>query len=172
MSNNEYNEKAEKAEELASDLQITLQINDTPTTPSSSYNSNIIEEKPPVIFFNSDETLSKIQKIIEDKQNEPDIVIIHFNDVYELDLTPYFAGVVNSIRAQYPHLLLLFGGDGYSPSVMSAVTRGKHMVPVLNELKVDAAVMGNHDFDYGIERAISLNVCTFIFIYFIIHHRY
>lgn len=29
---------------------------------------------------------------------------------------------------------------------VSNVTKGKHMVPVLNELDVKAAVIGNHDF--------------------------
>ncbi|ODN74799.1 hypothetical protein L202_07114 [Cryptococcus amylolentus CBS 6039] len=45
--------------------------------------------------------------------------------------------------------LVLFAGDVFSPSVESSVTRGSHMVPILNAIKVDAACVGNHDFDSG-----------------------
>lgn len=31
------------------------------------------------------------------------------------------------------------------------MTKGKHMVPVLNELGIDAATIGNHDFDFGVD---------------------
>ena len=38
--------------------------------------------------------------------------------------------------------LVLFSGDVFSPSVESTVTRGSHMVPVMNFLRVDAACTG------------------------------
>ena len=31
----------------------------------------------------------------------------------------------------------------------SSITRGAHMVPVINAMQVDAAVLGNHDWDFG-----------------------
>ncbi|WFD29911.1 hypothetical protein MSPP1_000925 [Malassezia sp. CBS 17886] len=45
--------------------------------------------------------------------------------------------------------LVLFSGDLYNPSVESSVTRGVHMVPVINAMQVDAACVGNHDWDFG-----------------------
>ncbi|KAK8843476.1 hypothetical protein IAR55_007135 [Kwoniella newhampshirensis] len=45
--------------------------------------------------------------------------------------------------------LVLFAGDVFNPSVESSVTRGSHMVPIMNALQVDAACVGNHDFDFG-----------------------
>lgn len=36
----------------------------------------------------------------------------------------------------------MFSGDVFSPSVESSVTRGSHMVPVLNELGIDVSVTG------------------------------
>ncbi|ORY29141.1 hypothetical protein BCR39DRAFT_532806 [Naematelia encephala] len=45
--------------------------------------------------------------------------------------------------------LVLFAGDVFNPSVESSVTRGSHMVPIMNALKVDCACVGNHDFDFG-----------------------
>ncbi|KAJ6547135.1 Metallo-dependent phosphatase-like protein [Mycena capillaripes] len=94
--------------------------------------------------------------------------ILHFNDVYRcaaqklapnspdtIDVTQ-FGALLDSLRAQWNKLpdgkrdgLVLFSGDVFSPSVESSVTRGSHMVPVMNELNPDVSLTGNHDFDFG-----------------------
>ncbi|EJD53251.1 Metallo-dependent phosphatase [Auricularia subglabra TFB-10046 SS5] len=87
--------------------------------------------------------------------------VLHFNDVYRvspqklgtsgrtIDVTQ-FAARLASLRAQDPErTLTLFSGDVFSPSVESSVTRGSHMVPVMNELAPDVTVVGNHDMDFG-----------------------
>ena len=43
--------------------------------------------------------------------------------------------------------LVLFSGDAFNPSIMSTVTKGKQMVPVLNGIGVHTACYG--DFDLG-----------------------
>ncbi len=45
--------------------------------------------------------------------------------------------------------LTLFSGDVFSPSVESSVTRGEHMVPIMNHMQISASVCGNHDYDFG-----------------------
>ncbi|WWC73295.1 uncharacterized protein I206_107262 [Kwoniella pini CBS 10737] len=45
--------------------------------------------------------------------------------------------------------LVLFAGDVFNPSVESSISRGSHMVPLLNALELDVACVGNHDFDFG-----------------------
>jgi 5'-nucleotidase len=47
--------------------------------------------------------------------------------------------------------LVLFSGDAFNPSLMSTITFGKQMVPVLNAAGVKAAVVGNHDWDWGLD---------------------
>ncbi|KAJ4488358.1 Metallo-dependent phosphatase-like protein [Lentinula aciculospora] len=94
--------------------------------------------------------------------------IIHFNDVYRVapqklssrssdtvDVTQFAAGL-NDIRDRWPLRgdgrrdgLVLFSGDVFSPSVETSVTRGSHMVPVMNFLAPDVSMTGNHDFDFG-----------------------
>ncbi|KAJ7445778.1 Metallo-dependent phosphatase-like protein [Mycena galericulata] len=94
--------------------------------------------------------------------------ILHFNDVYRcspqklapnapetIDVTQ-FGAMLDSLRSQWRKLpdgtrdgLVLFSGDVFSPSVESSVTRGSHMVPVMNELNPDVSLTGNHDFDFG-----------------------
>jgi len=57
---------------------------------------------------------------------------------------------------------VLFSGDAFNPSLMSTVTKGKHMVPILNELGVGCAVFGNHDFDFGVDTLVKYsNQCKF-----------
>ncbi|KJX92054.1 5'-nucleotidase like protein [Zymoseptoria brevis] len=92
----------------------------------------------------------------------PDLRILHFNDVYH----PYPAeqepkgGAARSktLCDHYrddpqfkdgPTPLTFFSGGAYNPSSESSVTKGGHMIPVLNELNIDAACAGNHEFDFG-----------------------
>lgn len=47
--------------------------------------------------------------------------------------------------------LILFSGDALSPSALSMVTRGSHMIQALNALGTVASALGNHDLDDGLE---------------------
>ena len=84
--------------------------------------------------------------------------LLHFNDVYHIAPSAKepvggaarFAHTVRQYKEQYG-ADLLFSGDCYNPSLMSTVTRGKHMVPILNELGIRCSVYGNHDFDFGVD---------------------
>ncbi|KAL1746984.1 Metallo-dependent phosphatase-like protein [Schizophyllum fasciatum] len=94
--------------------------------------------------------------------------ILHFNDVYRvkpqklapgssdtIDVTQ-FAAMLDDLRQGWDvrpngqrEGLVLFSGDVFAPSVESSVTRGSHMVPVMNEIAPDVSLTGNHDFDFG-----------------------
>ncbi|KAI9570842.1 Metallo-dependent phosphatase-like protein [Boletus coccyginus] len=93
--------------------------------------------------------------------------VVHWNDAYRvtpqkvspngdtIDVTQ-FAALLDDIRRNWRLRsdgerdgISLFSGDLFSPSVESTVTRGSHMVPVMNELAPDVALTGNHDFDFG-----------------------
>ena len=47
-------------------------------------------------------------------------------------------------RARDRKGLVLFSGDLYNPSVESSITRGAHMVPVINAMQVDCACLGKY----------------------------
>ncbi|KYF39992.1 5'-nucleotidase, C-terminal domain-containing protein [Toxoplasma gondii ARI] len=95
------------------------------------------------------------------------ITIIHFNDVYNIesrcDGTGGVSRFVTALQSfQHKHPLILFSGDVLNPSVMSTYTRGRHMVPFLNLLKIHTACFGNHDFDFGIdELEYAVGSCSF-----------
>ncbi|KAJ2745135.1 hypothetical protein GGI20_002397 [Coemansia sp. BCRC 34301] len=95
--------------------------------------------------------------------------ILHFNDVYHVAPgtrepvggAARFGSLVHSLQCQQSAetampTLTLFSGDAYFPSLESSISRGEHMLPVLNSLGLDAATLGNHEFDQGIDVLESL----------------
>ncbi|MCJ1469141.1 hypothetical protein MMC07_007774 [Pseudocyphellaria aurata] len=98
-----------------------------------------------------------------ERVSPPDLRLLHFNDVYHIE--PGSAEPVGGIsRFQYlvnqyysgpqykdqSGLMVLFSGDAYNPSLESSVTKGAHMVPILNQLPTKMACVGNHDLDFGL----------------------
>jgi 5'-nucleotidase len=85
------------------------------------------------------------------------ITLLHLNDVYQTG--PVDKGVNGGlarvatlrdrVRAESPDTLLLLGGDTLSPSVASNTFKGEQMIAAWNALKLDLAVPGNHEFDFG-----------------------
>ncbi|KAK5052156.1 hypothetical protein LTR84_002960 [Exophiala bonariae] len=110
-----------------------------------------------------------------DTSSPPDLRILHFNDVYHLDSSSAepvggiarFQTVINHYRSgekfkEQPELVTLFSGDAFNPSLESSVTKGSHMVPILNNIGTDVACVGNHDLDFGVRQFRSLtSQCTF-----------
>ena len=45
--------------------------------------------------------------------------------------------------------VVTFGGDMISPSVLSGIDKGAHMIDLANAIGFDVAVLGNHEFDFG-----------------------
>ena len=62
---------------------------------------------------------------------------------------PWLVAAVESIRATDPDLVLLDGGDLFQGTWPVNATRGQGAVEAFNLLRVDAASVGNHEFDYG-----------------------
>jgi len=83
------------------------------------------------------------------------VTFLHTNDVYEITPVRGWGGfaplmtLLKQERAANPNTLTTFGGDLISPSVMSGLTKGAQMVEMMNAVKTDLAVLGNHEFDFG-----------------------
>ncbi len=86
-----------------------------------------------------------------------DVVLLHVNDVYQMD--PAADGRGGLARLQTLHrrlqaaesgrVLFTFGGDTLSPSVLGNEFKGAPLIAAWNAMGIDAAVLGNHEFDYG-----------------------
>ncbi|HTG51842.1 MAG TPA: bifunctional UDP-sugar hydrolase/5'-nucleotidase [Candidatus Tectomicrobia bacterium] len=98
---------------------------------------------------------------------EPDTVcisILHTTDLHGhiLPTTDYDGsadrgGVARCVtqirrwRRQNPHSILIDVGDVYQGTDVSLRNKGELMIDLFNHLKYDAWVIGNHEFDWGIE---------------------
>ncbi len=91
------------------------------------------------------------------------LTLLHFNDFHG-QLEPYadprdqterggiarLAAVVAQVRGAEPRpVLLLFGGDFLQGTLTSSLFQGIPDLTLFGRLGVDAAVMGNHELDYG-----------------------
>ena len=61
------------------------------------------------------------------------------------------AGALNEERAKTGQVFVIHAGDAISPSLMSGLDDGAHMIDLLNMLELDMFVPGNHEFDFGPE---------------------
>jgi len=106
----------------------------------------------------------EVQKLQPAASNE--ITVIHFNDVYQVGGVlengirrggmSRAAYVIEQERARNPNrTFVVFAGDLLSPSILSDLFQGEQMVDILNELSLDAASIGNHEFDFGVDMLLK-----------------
>jgi 5'-nucleotidase / UDP-sugar diphosphatase len=85
------------------------------------------------------------------------LTILQINDTYTLEPVDNgqrggmarVATLVKELRAKNPNTLFVHAGDFLSPSTLSTYMKGRHMIAALNAIGLDAATIGNHEFDFG-----------------------
>eukprot|EP00195_Chlamydomonas_chlamydogama_P011081 CAMPEP_0202890906 /NCGR_PEP_ID=MMETSP1392-20130828/1158_1 /ASSEMBLY_ACC=CAM_ASM_000868 /TAXON_ID=225041 /ORGANISM="Chlamydomonas chlamydogama, Strain SAG 11-48b" /LENGTH=613 /DNA_ID=CAMNT_0049574557 /DNA_START=90 /DNA_END=1931 /DNA_ORIENTATION=- len=65
------------------------------------------------------------------------------------------ASYIRSQRALRPQTLVLDAGDQYMGTVYDAVYKGNTTGPLFNAVGVNATVLGNHEFDFGIDQLVG-----------------
>ncbi|CRK28594.1 hypothetical protein BN1708_015266 [Verticillium longisporum] len=126
---------------------------------------NAPADDKPTVTFGSGRTQQDGFAFSSQPDSPPDLRLLHYNDVYHLDPSSAepkggiarFVTAVNQYRSEdrfrgEPALITLFSGDAFNPSLESSVTKGEHMVPVLNSIGTDCACVGNHDLDFGVKQ--------------------
>ncbi len=100
------------------------------------------------------------------------LVILHTNDTHSciMPLNPHLAdtamadrggylrrvAMVKEERKQDPDLLLFDSGDFSQGSPYYTLFKGDVEVGLMNEMKYDAATIGNHEFDFGLDNMVRL----------------
>lgn len=89
-----------------------------------------------------------------------DIVILFTSDVHSgIDSGWTYSGV-DVIRSQLiakgNHVTLVDNGDAVQGEPLAALTAGGAIIQLMNTLGYDVATIGNHEFDYGMERFMEL----------------
>lgn len=96
------------------------------------------------------------------------IRILSVNDMHAgMERMPRFAFIVDSLRREYPELLVLSGGDNQTGNPFNDQydPKGWPMIEMMNAIGFDASVVGNHEFDTGREGfAYLVSHATFPFL--------
>ncbi|EHS58914.1 5'-nucleotidase C-terminal domain-containing protein [Paenibacillus sp. Aloe-11] len=92
------------------------------------------------------------------------ITILHTNDTHahvvandkEMGFAK-LAGIIDQYRASNPNTLLLDDGDTIHGTTFATLVNGESIVKVINKLRYDAMVPGNHEFNYGWKHLVELS---------------
>jgi 5'-nucleotidase / UDP-sugar diphosphatase len=64
--------------------------------------------------------------------------------------------VINQQQALYPNSSVIFGGDLAGGTLFGGLYRGEPFVEAFNQIGVDVASFGQHDFDFGADQTVKL----------------
>ncbi len=89
-----------------------------------------------------------------------DIVILYTNDVhcgYDDNLGySSVAAMKDHYKTLTPNVLLVDNGDAIQGDVIGTVSQGEFIIDFMNDVGYDYAILGNHEFDYGMDRLSEL----------------
>ena len=93
-------------------------------------------------------------------QLKKDLVVLFTSDVHcGVDRGFGYVGlkaIRNQLEREGCHVLLVDNGDAMQGGPLGLLTQGEAMIELMNRMGYDIAIPGNHDFDYGMERFLSL----------------
>ena len=89
-----------------------------------------------------------------------DIVIMHINDVHcGINNTIGYDGYqlyYEELKNIYKNVIKVDVGDHIQGGVIGSISDGSAIIKIMNKIGFDVAVLGNHEFDYGIEQLFKL----------------
>lgn len=96
---------------------------------------------------------------------EPVLAVLYTNDVH-CAIDPgypegtmgyaHLAALKKELSASYPYVALVDAGDAIQGEAIGTLSDGQYLVQIMDHLGYDYAVFGNHEFDYGMDVALSL----------------
>lgn len=91
---------------------------------------------------------------------QQDIIVLFTNDVHcGVDDNIGYAGLAaykEYCESITPYTTLVDCGDAIQGGLIGTVSDGEYIVDIMNHLEYDLAVLGNHEFDFGMERLTYL----------------
>ena len=89
-----------------------------------------------------------------------DIVILYTNDVHTYIDKPLsydnIADMKTTLAAENAGVLLVDAGDHIQGTAFGSMDKGETIIELMNAAGYDLATLGNHEFDYGMERTLEL----------------
>ena len=95
----------------------------------------------------------------ETPPEERDLIILFTSDVHcGIDQGWGFAGLyaIKEKLSEDYNVLLVDNGDAIQGETVGLLSRGEAIIDIMNTVGYDAAIPGNHEFDYGMEQFLAL----------------
>lgn len=160
----EFKKVGEDAEKLGMLKDVELQAKDAVLRGDAFVimkNSLVVGVKDDANNMNLYERLA-LGKYME--KMEDAVIITHTNDMHGFFVEGKYDGMglakvarfVELVKAANPHALYLDAGDAIQGANLVTLSKGKAAIKMMNTLTIDAAAVGNHEFDYGSANFMAL----------------
>ena len=88
---------------------------------------------------------------------DQDIVIMYENDVHcAVDGYAKFVALRSEFKAKTPYVATVSSGDFIQGEAVGNITQGSAIIDIMNKVGYDYVTLGNHEFDYGLNRMYYL----------------
>ena len=95
-----------------------------------------------------------------DKYSEDEITILYTNDIHTYIDKDLSYDNIAELKDEYEKVgkkvYLVDAGDHIQGTAYGSMDKGETIIDLMNAAGYDAATLGNHEFDYGMERALEL----------------
>ena len=84
-----------------------------------------------------------------------EFTLVHVNDLDRFEEQDgrggyaRLAAALKELRAERPNVIVTHGGDMISPSLLSGLDHGAHIIALNNAVGINVSTLGNHEFDFG-----------------------
>ena len=97
----------------------------------------------------------------EEEINEDDIIILHTNDVHcGLNESIGYDGLMlykKELLKKYKYVLTVDSGDHIQGGAIGLLSKGMEIINLMNKIGYNVSVLGNHEFDYGLNTLKECN---------------
>jgi len=94
------------------------------------------------------------------QESSDEIIILHLNDVHcGVNDTIGYDGFVlyrDELMKKNPNIISVDVGDHVQGGTLGSISEGGAIIDIMNKVGFDVAILGNHEFDYGVERLKQL----------------
>lgn len=103
--------------------------------------------------------------VFAEEEKREDIVVLYVNDVHcgvdsgSPEGTMGYANLAalkKELESQHTYVTLVDAGDAIQGEAIGTLSDGAYIVDIMNYIGFDLATYGNHEFDYGMDVALSL----------------
>ena len=92
----------------------------------------------------------------ESDNRSDDIIILHTNDVHcGINDNIGYDGLMlykKELQKKYKYVLLVDVGDHIQGDIIGLLSEGLDIITIMNKIGYNVSIIGNHEFDYGIEQ--------------------